>query len=990
MESTIVIKVRYADTLWRYNAPVNENNQLDLNMVGLKSKIRSHFNFAADSNLMLRYMDQDSDWVTLVDDDDLNDMMRQRLPYLRTDVHMSNDSGAKSSALSNDNVAIADVLKSVHEPLNNALSSLCLVSKALSSASPVFYNLADTISEVGKPIPNSDSQPDVAAGPSSKNGAPGEHAISETEGPKFRNVNRIHITSGSSSKKRCPSDPARGLQPVCGDSFNAMHFHDVANFMSEMREPVPNSLLLWPHVMGGVPQEHVWPGERGPQSTYVDPTSNGSQAMKAGNLVRGAMERVTPFDLDVSLSDPYPSQSANENITPLSSAVSDVDGEKGKAPTSDYFGHMGKIIRSQNDTSDTDAPPLGNFHTRPLSHMRRRAFCSLFHKGVSRNGCAASPRIGTCFNTKVKLKRLQTGRIPEFPRTLNLARHKLDSRFVRDVTFIDGTMMAPCTVFTKIWRIRNIGTLVWPKGTQLVWIEGDNFSDSHSVDLEVPEEGVPVDKELDVAVDFIAPTLSGTYISYWGMASPSGEKFGQHVWVHIQVDASLKNPFYGSLKGWKLDTPLDVSSSKGTQITDINVQPTEDDAFQSHVPNAFIVPNSEMIDKQQMQMQMQQLVNIYNKTVSAAFAPETFAMGDNKLRQKMGNYFNEAAATANSVAAPTTATYAATAIPETYAATAAPATYAAAATNPATYAAGSNAYATYAAGSNAYATYAGSTAAPATYALATATPEAYAAAAADHAALVASIVAPETYDAAAASPETYAAAVAAPETYAAAAAAPETYAAAAAAPETYAAAAAAPETYAAAAAAPETYAAAAAAPETYAAAAAAPETYAAAAAPETYAAAAAPETYAAAAAPETYAAVAATPATDAADAVTDFSETTPDVSPNQQSAAVDAPSSSLEVGGNNSNEEPLLKELEEMGFKQIDLNNEIPRLNEYNMEQSVDNLYGVSEWDTILLEWHEMGFHNNEMNKKLHMKNNGNIDLIVSDLLEEEHAYLLS
>jgi next-to-BRCA1 protein 1 len=53
-------------------------------------------------------------------------------------------------------------------------------------------------------------------------------------------------------------------------------------------------------------------------------------------------------------------------------------------------------------------------------------------------------------------------------------------------------------------------------------------------------------------------------------------------------------------------------------------------------------------------------------------------------------------------------------------------------------------------------------------------------------------------------------------------------------------------------------------------------------------------------------------------------------------------------------EETLLKELEEMGFKQVDLNKEILRINEYNLEQSVDHLCGVSEWDPILEELQEM------------------------------------
>jgi len=63
-------------------------------------------------------------------------------------------------------------------------------------------------------------------------------------------------------------------------------------------------------------------------------------------------------------------------------------------------------------------------------------------------------------------------------------------------------------------------------------------------------DGFDVDKEIDVAVDFVAPTRPGRYISYWRLASPSGQKFGQRVWVHIQVVTPLlsKNKLLTLLK----------------------------------------------------------------------------------------------------------------------------------------------------------------------------------------------------------------------------------------------------------------------------------------------------------------------------------------------------------------------------------------------------------------------------------------------------------
>jgi len=94
--------------------------------------------------------------------------------------------------------------------------------------------------------------------------------------------------------------------------------------------------------------------------------------------------------------------------------------------------------------------------------------------------------------------------------------------------------------------------------------------------------------------------------------------------------------------------------------------------------------------------------------------------------------------------------------------------------------------------------------------------------------------------------------------------------------------------------------------------------------------------------------------------IIDLSETTPAVPSNQQSPTVDVPSSSMGTGGGiNSVEENLLKELEEMGFKQVDLNKEILRKNEYDLDQSLDALCGVdvcgvSEWDHMLEELQEM------------------------------------
>ncbi|XP_021888867.1 protein NBR1 homolog [Carica papaya] len=141
-------------------------------------------------------------------------------------------------------------------------------------------------------------------------------------------------------------------------------------------------------------------------------------------------------------------------------------------------------------------------------------------------------------------------------------------------------MMSPCTSFTKIWRMRNNGTLVWARGTQLLWIDGDRFSPTVRVELEVPPCGVPPNGELNVAVDFTAPQLPGRYISYWRMASPLGVKFGQRVWVLIEVQ-DLASDFLRdtvpNFLGLNLNaSPISLMPNDFGGI-DITLQPTLDD-----------------------------------------------------------------------------------------------------------------------------------------------------------------------------------------------------------------------------------------------------------------------------------------------------------------------------------------------------------------------------------------------------------------------------
>ncbi|KAI6675402.1 hypothetical protein NL676_003308 [Syzygium grande] len=431
--------------------------------------------------------------------------------------------------------------------------------------------------------------------------------------------------------------------------------------------------------------------------------------------------------------------------------------------------------------------------------------CGIFHKGIRCDGCGVHPITGPRFKSKVKEDydlcsicfsemgnvadyiRIDrpvlcgTYRLPRpfkgfydlhpweaapsaFPHPLRgcggkSGKPKLDSRSVSDVTVMDGTVMAPSTPFTKIWRMRNNGNFVWHRGTQLVWIGGDKFSDINSVEIEVPAQGVPVDGELDIAVDFTAPVSAGRYISYWRMASSSGHKFGQRVWVLIQVDDSHKDALCDGLQGLNLNLPAESDESKLPEILDMNVPPAVvSDFFGKDSSNTVTEPVQPMVEQHKEEQEL------------------NFPINDNLL---VGQGLSASAPPEDS----------------------GPVSYPVVEVEP---------------------------------------PEAILAA-------TAAVVPP--------------------------------------------------------------------------------------------------------------------PVTASSSA---------------PSQAVGSETEAVEMS--------LLKELEEMGFKQVDLNKEILRMNAYNLEQSVDDLCDVAEWDPILGELQEMGFCDKEMNKKLLKKNNGSIKRVVMDLLTGEKA----
>ncbi|XP_058193808.1 protein JOKA2-like isoform X2 [Rhododendron vialii] len=782
MESTIVIKVNHGETLRRINGRVNEDGQLDLDLDGLRVKVCGLFKFAAEADFTLTYVDEDGDIVTLVDDEDLRDAMSQSLNPLRIAVKLNERSGrsyTRSSGSStpmrspsvqnpvpNLDRSVSEILKSVPEPVREALSkiSLDLASKASSSV-PGLAELVDCFSKMGQSYTNplseiqagTESSTEIEASRSamcpSMNKEP--EALKDgrgNEGPSYINNQKLVLEGIRAVEASVTPDASCDREDKVEKVGGSDYIPKAGDFGWFDSKSVASNLPA----SGKKAMKAKEPRK---------PVGVGASANTAGSLGQATMDSRNSFRVFPSL-----------NL-------------------------MNECPFTGMPLADDSALPIKRNCSRfpPFSrnYNHGEGLGGIFHRGVRCDGCGVYPITGPRFKSKVKedydlclicftemgdesdyirmdrpvpyrhpyhhhkgLSDPNTWmRPPTAPHVLRCGgmqphRRKLDSRFILDVNILDGTVMGPSTPFTKIWRIKNNGSMVWPQGTQLVWIGGDKLSEALSVELQISSYGLAVDNELDVAVDFTAPELPGRYTSYWRMSSPYGQKFGQRVWVLIQVDSSLKDSMCDSLSDLNLNLPPN-SSTPETEMVNLNAEPmvVEDTLHEPNNSNLAPALLEPMVEAQPNDQEQNFPINdtlLVGGGFSAPLPPEV----------------------------PTLVSY----------------------------------------------------------------------------------------------------------------------------------------------------------------------------------------------------------------PVVDSSEVAPVVPSYLPSTSSGLPSSSQGASEITGVEQTLLRELEEMGFKQVDLNKEILRMNEYNLEQSVDELCGVAEWDPILEELREMGFSDNVTNKRLLKKNNGSIKRVVMDLIAGEKA----
>jgi hypothetical protein len=175
--------------------------------------------------------------------------------------------------------------------------------------------------------------------------------------------------------------------------------------------------------------------------------------------------------------------------------------------------------------------------------------------------------------------------------------------FVSDVRLIDGEPVKAGTTYTKIWRLKNIGSCTWNREYSIVFVSGSQMDAPGRVYLD---SQVRPGESIDVSVQIKAPSAAGEYIGYWQLRNANGVNFGigenasRAFWIKIEVREPTQTVFnmadnYCSAE-WR--NRVDLLSCPG-QITDLEsgfvllqAEPSLENGTKENEPGIIMRPDS--------------------------------------------------------------------------------------------------------------------------------------------------------------------------------------------------------------------------------------------------------------------------------------------------------------------------------------------------------------------------------------------------------------
>lgn len=136
------------------------------------------------------------------------------------------------------------------------------------------------------------------------------------------------------------------------------------------------------------------------------------------------------------------------------------------------------------------------------------------------------------------------------------------AQFIDDITVPDGTIMTPGELFTKTWRIKNVGTCSWTPSYTIVFDHGDQMNGPSAQALV---GNVNPGQTVDISVNLTAPATNDHYVGYWKLRNASGVTFTQF-YADIKVGGGGGGIFAVTSVSYTLSTWSDAGHTNCPRI----------------------------------------------------------------------------------------------------------------------------------------------------------------------------------------------------------------------------------------------------------------------------------------------------------------------------------------------------------------------------------------------------------------------------------------
>jgi len=108
----------------------------------------------------------------------------------------------------------------------------------------------------------------------------------------------------------------------------------------------------------------------------------------------------------------------------------------------------------------------------------------------------------------------------------------MNSAFIADVTYPDGTVVQDNANLAKVWSIQNTGTCTWDDGFSLQPITGDAKG---TWVIDQRSEFVEPDEIVEIRIDVKTPSKGGEWGGCWKMQGDNGQFFGTPLCLLVEV-----------------------------------------------------------------------------------------------------------------------------------------------------------------------------------------------------------------------------------------------------------------------------------------------------------------------------------------------------------------------------------------------------------------------------------------------------------------------